>query len=112
MDADVEISDDILFLACTRPAMFAGATIEAVCLNVILTTLLFLALGSIFYAAVGAILHVIARSIVRHDHNAFRVLSGWAETKGRHRNTVFWGGSSVTPLRLVRTYGERDLNDG
>ncbi len=111
MDEDGELAEDTLFLACTRPTMFGGATVEAVCLNVMLTTLVFLALGSIFYAVIGLVLHAIARSIVRHDHNAFRVLAGWAETRAKYRNSAYWGGSSVTPLRLVRSYDERDLSD-
>ena len=108
--ADQEpLTIDTLFLACTRPVMFAGVTVEAMGVNVFVTTLLFLALGSIFYALIGVVLHGLARVIVRHDHNAFRVLAGWADTKGRYRNSAYWGGSSVTPLRLKRTYELGDL---
>ena len=101
---------DILFLACTRPAMFAGVTVEAMGINVFVTTLLFLGLGSIFYALTGVVLHGLARVIIRHDHNAFRVLAGWADTKGRYRTTRYWGGSSLTPLRLKRTYDVGDFS--
>ena len=110
-DAEPLISDT-LFLACTRPAMFAGVTVEAMGVNVFVTTLLFLGLGSIFYALIGIVLHGLCRVIVRHDHNAFRVLAGWADTKGRYRTTAYWGGSSVTPLRLKRTYDVGDLANG
>lgn len=103
---------DTLFLACTRPAMFAGVTVEAMGINVFVTTLLFLGLGSIFYALIGVVLHWLARVIVRHDHNAFRVLAGWADTRGRYRNSMYWGGSSVTPLRLKRSYDFGDLTHG
>ena len=103
------LTSDTLFLACTRPAMFAGVTVEAMGVNVFVTTILFLGLGSIFYALIGIVLHGLARVIVRHDHNAFRVLAGWADTKGRYRTSAYWGGSSVTPLRLKRTYTFGDL---
>ena len=103
------LTSDILFLACTRPAMFAGVTVEAMGINVFVTTLLFLGLGSIFYALIGVVLHGLARVIVRHDHNAFRVLAGWADNKGRYRTSAYWGGSSVTPLRLKRSYDLRDF---
>ena len=106
------LTTDTLFLACTRPAMFASVTVEARGINVFVTTLLFLALGSIFYALIGVVLHGLARVVIRHDHNAFRVLAGWAETKGRYRTSVYWGGSSVTPLRLKRTYDAGDLDNG
>ena len=103
------LTSDILFLACTRSAMFAGVTVEAMGINVFVTTLLFLGLGSIFYALIGVVLHGLARVIVRHDHNAFRVLAGWADNKGRYRTSAYWGGSSVTPLRLKRSYDLRDF---
>ena len=103
------LHSDTLFLACTRPAMFAGVTVEAMGINVFVTTLLFLGLGSIFYALIGVVLHGLCRIVIRHDHNAFRVLSGWADTKGRYRNSAYWGGSSVTPLRLKRTYDCGDM---
>ena len=106
------LHSDTLFLACTRPAMFAGVTVEAMGINVFVTTLLFLGLGSIFYALIGVVLHGLCRIIVRHDHNAFRVLAGWADTKGRYRNSAYWGGSSVTPLRLKRTYDCGDMIHG
>ncbi|MEQ1672494.1 MAG: type IV secretion system protein VirB3 [Hyphomicrobium sp.] len=106
------LHSDTLFLACTRPAMFAGVTVEAMGINVFVTTLLFLGLGSIAYALIGIVLHRLSRIIVRHDHNAFRVLAGWADTKGRYRNSAYWGGSSATPLRLKRTYDFGDLAHG
>ena len=103
------ITSDILFLACTRPAMFAGVTVEAMGINVFVTTLLFLGLRSIFYALIGVVLHGLTRVIIRHDHNAFRVLAGWADIKGRYRTSAYWGGSSITPLRLKRSYDLGDL---
>ena len=106
------LTSDTLFLACTRPAMFAGVTVEAMGVNVFVTTLLFLGLGSIFYALIGIVLHGLCRVIVRYDHNAFRVLARWADTKGRYRTSAYWGGSSVTPLRLKRTYTLGDLAHG
>jgi type IV secretion system protein VirB3 len=41
-----------------------------------------------------------ARLIVRHDVNAFRLIFLWGRTKAANRNRVFWGGSSYTPLPL------------
>jgi type IV secretion system protein VirB3 len=109
MSEEAELAEETLFLACTRPAMFAGVTVEAMAVNMVMTTLLFLVLGSIFYALIGIVIHLMFRAIVRHDHNAFRVLTGWAETKGRYRNTAYWGGSSVTPLRLTHWNDEREF---
>ena len=75
------INSDTLFLACTRPAMFAGVTVEAMGINVFVTTLLFLGLGSICYALIGVASHGLTRVIIRHDHNAFRVLADRKSTR-------------------------------
>jgi type IV secretion system protein VirB3 len=106
------LEEDTLFLACTRPAMIGGVTMEAMGINMIFTTILFIVAGSVAYALVGLVSHVIFKAIVKHDHNMFRVLLGWIETRGRARNAGFWGGSSLTPMKLVRRYDERDLGFG
>lgn len=89
--------------------MVAGVTMEAMGVNLMATTLLFIVAGSIAYALVGVVLHFCFRSLVKHDHNMFRIVAAWTETRGRTRNGVAWGGSTVTPLKLVRRYDERDL---
>lgn len=104
------LEEDTLFLACTRPAMIAGVTMEAMGINMIFTTILFIVAGSVAYALVGVVFHAIFKAVVKHDHNMFRVLMGWIETRGRARNVAFWGGSSLTPMKLVRRYDERDLS--
>ena len=109
MSEAAALEDDTLFLACTRPAMIAGVTMEAMGINVMASALLFLACGSILYGLVAIPIHLICRGIVRYDHNAFRILLAWLDTRGRARNTHLWGGASVTPLRLVKHYDERDL---
>ena len=106
------LNEDTLFLACTRPAMIAGVTMEAMGLNVIVTCLVFILAGNIFYVLVGIIFHVILRGLCKYDHNMFRVLVNNLETKGRCRNTKFWGGSAVSPLKVVRRYNEQDFNFG
>ena len=109
MTQTVPLEEDTLFLACTRPAMIAGVTMEAMGVNVILTTLLYIVAGSIAYALVGIVFHLVFKALVKHDHNMFRVLLAWIETRGRSRNGGFWAGTTVTPLKLVRRYNEKDL---
>jgi len=43
----------------------------------------------------------VARLIVRHDANAFRLLWLWTLTKARCRNRGWWGGSSYSPLPVT-----------
>lgn len=103
------LAEDTLFIACTRPAMFAGVTMEAMGINVIATTIFYLAAGSVAYALVGFVFHFIFRALVKHDHNMFRIMLAWMETRGRSRNASHWGGSSISPLKLSRRFDERDL---
>ncbi|MFC3162882.1 type IV secretion system protein VirB3 [Ciceribacter thiooxidans] len=103
------LEEDTLFIACTRPAMIAGVTMEAMGLNIMLTTVLYILAGSIAYLAVGVVFHLVFRASVTHDHNMFRILLAWVETRGRSRTSSYWGGATVSPLKLARRYDERDL---
>ncbi|MEQ1697976.1 MAG: type IV secretion system protein VirB3 [Hyphomicrobiaceae bacterium] len=103
-----DLTEDPLFLACTRPAMFAGVTMEAMALNGMVTMIAFILSSSPFALLGGAVVHGIFSQIIRYDHNAFRILTAWVETRARCRTTSFWGGSTLTPLPLGRTYSDKD----
>ena len=90
-----------LFLAVTRPAMWAGIPIEAAVLLLIASASVLIQSNSPVYAGLVATFgYSISRLIVRHDVNAFRLLFLWGRTKLGNRNRAFWGGSSYTPLPL------------
>ena len=97
------LCEDVLFLACTRPAMVAGVPMEAMGVNIILSATAFLAAHNLFYLLIAPAFHLVFRAICRTDHNAFRVLFLYVQTKGRARTGAVWGGSSCPPLpRPVR----------
>lgn len=104
--------DEPLFLACTRPAMVMGVPMEAMGVNVIASGVVFLVGGSLLYLLVAPVLHLVFRAICRADHNAFRLLFVFVDTKGRSRNGALWGGSSPSPLPLVRRYRREALRHG
>lgn len=110
--AEERLAEDPLFLACTRPAMVMGVPMEAMGVNVILSGLVFLVGGSLLYLLVAPVLHMVFRAICRADHNAFRLLFVYVDTKGRARNAALWGGSSPSPLPLVRRYRTAELTRG
>lgn len=95
---DEPLTEDMLFLACTRPAMVAGVPMEAVGVNLIVSASAFLAAHSLLYLLIAPALHLVFRAICRTDHNAFRVLFLYVQTKGRARTGALWGGSSCPPL--------------
>jgi type IV secretion system protein VirB3 len=110
--AEEGLTEDPLFLACTRPAMVMGVPMEAMGVNVILSGLVFLIGGSLLYLLVAPALHMVFRAVCRADHNAFRLLFVYVDTKGRARNSALWGGSSPSPLPLVRRYRAAELTRG
>lgn len=110
--AEERLIDEPLFLACTRPAMVMGVPMEAMGVNVILSGVVFLVGGSLLYLLAAPALHLVFRAICKADHNAFRLLFVFVDTKGRSRNGAIWGGSSPTPLPLIRRYGPRELRRG
>lgn len=103
-NSDERLAEDVLFLACTRPAMFLGVPMEAMGINIILTAIAFLGGHSLLYLLIAPALHVVFQAICKSDHNAFRILWLYVETKGRSRNGGLWGGSSATPLPLRRQF--------
>lgn len=64
-----------LFLACTRPAMVAGAPMEAVGLNLIVCACAVLMSRSPAWLLVAPVLHLVFRAIARTDAYAFRILA-------------------------------------
>jgi type IV secretion system protein VirB3 len=102
IDAPELPTKNTLFLAVTRPALWAGIPIEAAVLLLISSASVLIWSNSPLYAAiVVAFGYSMSRLIVRHDVNAFRLLFLWGRTKLRNRNRAFWGGSSYSPLPLA-----------
>jgi type IV secretion system protein VirB3 len=100
-DDSEALKKNTLFLAVTRPALWAGIPIEAAVLLLIVSACVLIQSNSPVSAAiVAAFGYAMARLIVRHDVNAFRLLFLWGRTKLGNRNRSFWGGSSYSPLPL------------
>ena len=102
MDEDREvIARNPLFLAVTRPALFAGIPIEAAVFVLLCSVITLIGTSNPVYGlVVAAVMFGLSRLIVRQDVNAFRLIFLWGRTKAANRNRVFWGGSSYTPLPL------------
>jgi type IV secretion system protein VirB3 len=111
-ETEERLVDDTLFLACTRPAMILGAPMEAMGINIILTAIAFLAGHSPLYLLIAPALHLVFQAVCKADHNAFRVLWVYVETKGRARNSALWGGSSTAPLPLLRRFAAHEVGRG
>lgn len=106
MGREEPLVEDVLFLACTRPAMVAGVPMEAMGVNLIVSACAFLAAHSLLYLLIAPALHLVFRAVCRTDHNAFRVLFLYVQTKGRARTASLWGGSSCSPLPRPTRFGK------
>ena len=110
--SDDRLVEEPLFLACTRPALILGVPMEAMGINLIVSTVAFLASGSLLYLLIAPVLHLVFQAVCKADPNAFRVLYLFIETKGRSRNGALWGGSSSSPLPLRRRRRGREAPRG
>ncbi|GAD60557.1 MULTISPECIES: type IV secretion system protein VirB3 [Brevundimonas] len=110
--SEERLIEEPLFLAGTRPAMVWGVPMEAMGLNLMASGVVFLVGGSLLYLLIAPALHLTFRAVCKADHNAFRLLTAYVDTKGRARNGAVWGGSSPSPLPLVRRYSARGLRHG
>jgi type IV secretion system protein VirB3 len=109
---------DMLFLACTRPAMFVGIPIQAFGVLIIGCGEVFVLSGLathsvwrlVWCATLSLASYGICRMLTAIDHNIFGILFLWLTTKGRaSRNAVFWGGSSASPSPLRRPRTAREI---
>lgn len=110
--APERLAEDTLFLACTRPALVLGVPMEAMGVNLIVSSVAFLAGGSLLYLLIAPALHLVFQAVCKADPNAFRVLYLFVETRGRARNAGLWGGSSASPLPLRRRFRASELRRG
>ncbi len=104
IDNSEALARNTLFLAVTRPALWAGIPIEAAAFLLVISTSVLIETNNPVYAALAVgVGYSISRLIVRHDVNAFRLLFLWSRTKLGNRNQAFWGGNSYSPLPLGGT---------
>src|SRR5215469_1642279 len=104
-----ELTQQTLFLACTRPAMWQGVPLEALAINGMVTGVVFVVASNPLYMLFGLVIHYIIRTLISFDYNMFTTLRLWAETKARARNKDYWGGSSVSPLPMRPARKHREV---
>lgn len=111
-DPEERLTQDILFLACTRPALVLGVPMEAMGLNLTISACAFLAGHSLLYLLAAPAAHLVFGAVCRHEPNAFRLLWLWADARGRARNAGLWGGGSPAPLPVRRRFRAGELARG
>jgi type IV secretion system protein VirB3 len=93
------VAVDPLFVGLTRPATIFGIPYEAFVAEFVAVAILFLAVGDIVYLLLIVPLHGVLYLVSGQNHAAFGSLMVWMMTKGRCKNSRFWGGAaSFSPL--------------
>ena len=69
--AHPRLTEDVLFLACTRPAMWRGVPLEALCVNLMATSILFVVVKNPVCLVLGVGLHYATRALTARDPNLF-----------------------------------------
>ena len=109
--AERKLKARVLYLACTRPSLTWGMPTEAFAMCMCASGFVVVIFKNpIYFAAVLGALCLICRQVVKHDHNAFRVIAAWMDTKVRCATSEFWRGSTSSHLPRTRsTPGARGI---
>jgi len=101
-DNNQDVITDPLFVGLTRPATLWGIPYMAFVIEIMATTLIFLAVGNPLYLALAVPIHVVLYLISSNDPGVFNSIFIWMKTIGRCRNTLFWGAASFSPLPVKK----------
>jgi type IV secretion system protein VirB3 len=91
------LDEDILYLAATRPALFAGVPLTVAGALLMTAGLIIVILQNPLYLALMGPLWFGARMIVSRDYNAVNVVVLFLRTAGRALDSGEWGGATVSP---------------
>jgi type IV secretion system protein VirB3 len=99
-----ELDPAPLYLAATRPAMipWLGVPYSAGVVLIMAAGLIVTFGKNPVYLVILGPVWVLLVALVRHDHNALRVLDLWSRTSLVAIDAGFWGGSSPNPAPLPR----------
>ena len=101
MSEDEPLIVEPVYLALSRPPTWLGVPLDAALLIAMAAVLALLFGNPLYGIGVGGVGFAIARLIVRHEPNAFRLLNLAMRTKWANRDRARWGGSSYSPLPVA-----------
>ena len=92
-----DLEESTLYLAATRPALFAGVPLPIAGLFLMGVGLIIVLFKNPLYEVLMIPVWVGAQVLVARDYNAANVLLLWLRTAGRGVDSATWGGSTVSP---------------
>jgi type IV secretion system protein VirB3 len=91
------LEQDTLFVALTRPQMFAGVTYSYFVVNAVLATELFLIFRSLWVLAVAVIVHALGAILCVREPRFFDLWLAKVRRCPRVRNHAIWRCNSYRP---------------
>jgi type IV secretion system protein VirB3 len=91
------LEEDTLYLAATRPALFAGVPLPVAGAFLMIAGFIIVILQNPLYEMIMLPLWFGARVVVARDYNAVGVLYLYLKTAARGLDAGVWGGASVSP---------------
>ncbi|QDQ40251.1 hypothetical protein E3226_007500 [Legionella geestiana] len=95
---DEALDTSPLFGALTRPSMTMGVTLEYHTINLMVSVITFIALGSVFYLALFVPLHVFGWAVCSYDPQFFSILQKKLLHLPNVPNQSVWGVRSYEPF--------------
>lgn len=91
------LEEDTLYLAATRPALFAGVPLPVAGIMLMIAGFVIVLFKNPLYELVMLPLWFGTRIVMARDYNAVNVVLLFLRTAGRSVDSPTWGGSSVSP---------------
>jgi type IV secretion system protein VirB3 len=92
-----QLARDTVFVALTRPQMFAGVTFNFFVFNAVVAAELFLIFKSFFVLVIAAIIHLVGVILSLWEPRIFDLWLTRVSRCPRVRNYAFWGCNSYRP---------------
>jgi type IV secretion system protein VirB3 len=94
------LEESALFIAATRPALFAGVPLPIAGAMLMLAGFIIVIIQNPLYELVMVPVWFGARIIVSRDYNAVNVVYLWLRTAARNIDGSTWGGATVSPFPI------------
>jgi len=91
------LEESTLYLAATRPALFAGIPLPVAGLILMAAGFVIVIFKNPLFEILMLPIWVGAKFLVERDYNAANVLLLWLRTAGRGVDGHIWGGATVSP---------------
>jgi type IV secretion system protein VirB3 len=92
-----QLQEDTLYLAATRPALFAGVPLPVAVLFLMVAGLVIIIMQNPLYELTILPLWFGAKTIVKRDYHAANVVYMFLRTSALSLDSAQWGGASVSP---------------